>query len=214
MLAKNRNLTVVVYLQGIHEKAKNMESLLSLHSLLQQRINHLIRSHLYDRQLHHAERCPRCGYALRFEGRGYICDFCGYPHMWKMLERDIHGLKKNLNNRVQNLLERIHSNSPAQPIIYYTVAPRPHNLCVACDTSLLAGTRYCPRCGAPQTTTQPHITNQKASRTLAEDDQRVLNYVIDHNGTISLSQAAQDLSMPSHALRSSIERLKTAGFLT
>ena len=169
---------------------------------------------MHDSQLHHAERCPHCRYALRFDGRSYICDYCGYPHMWKMLERDIGGLEKNLNKRVQNLIERIHSNHPPQPIIYYAVAPRPHNPCVACDVSLPAGTRYCPRCGAPQTTTQPHITDQKGSRTLAEDDQRVLNYIIDHNGTISVSQAAHDLSMSSDDLQSSIERLKTSGLLT
>ena len=174
----------------------------------------LIRSQLHNRQLHNPGRCPRCGYALRFDGRGYVCSFCGYPHMWKMMEWDIRGLEKNLNNKVQNLLERIHSNRPPQPIIYYTVAPQPLNPCVACDASLPAGTRYCPKCGAPQTTTQPHITDEKGRRTLTEVDQRVLNYIIDHNGTISLSQAAQDLSMSSNDLQSSIERLKTSGLLT
>jgi hypothetical protein len=118
-----------------------------------------------------------------------------------------------LNKRVQNLLERIQSKRSIQQIIYYAVAPRPYNPCVACGASLPAGTQYCLKCGAPQRTSQPRIADQKGSRTLVEDDRRVLNYIINHDGTISLSQATHDLSMSSDDLKSSIERLKTSGFL-
>jgi DNA-binding MarR family transcriptional regulator len=44
-------------------------------------------------------------------------------------------------------------------------------------------------------------------------DQQVLDYIATHEGTISLSQAAQDLSMSPGALGLTIERLKAAGFL-
>jgi DNA-binding IclR family transcriptional regulator len=44
-------------------------------------------------------------------------------------------------------------------------------------------------------------------------DEQVLDYIAAHNGTISLSQAAQDLSMSHDALRLTIERLKAAGLL-
>jgi DNA-binding MarR family transcriptional regulator len=44
-------------------------------------------------------------------------------------------------------------------------------------------------------------------------DQQVLDYIASHDGTISLSQAAQDLSMSLQALGVTIERLKSAGFL-
>jgi DNA-binding MarR family transcriptional regulator len=44
-------------------------------------------------------------------------------------------------------------------------------------------------------------------------DQQVLDYIATHDGTISLSQAAQDLSMSPGALGLTIERLKAAGFL-
>jgi len=44
-------------------------------------------------------------------------------------------------------------------------------------------------------------------------DHQVLDYIASHNGTISLSQAAQDLAISPEVLGVTIERLKAAGFL-
>jgi hypothetical protein len=45
-------------------------------------------------------------------------------------------------------------------------------------------------------------------------DKRVFDYIVTHNGTISLSQASRDLSLSHDNLQSSIERLKSSGALS
>jgi DNA-binding IclR family transcriptional regulator len=41
----------------------------------------------------------------------------------------------------------------------------------------------------------------------------VLDYIVAHDGTISLSQASKELALPFGALQQTIERLKAEGFL-
>lgn len=44
-------------------------------------------------------------------------------------------------------------------------------------------------------------------------DKRVYDYVLNHGGTISISQGAQELAISSGALTAAIERLKATGVL-
>jgi DNA-binding MarR family transcriptional regulator len=44
-------------------------------------------------------------------------------------------------------------------------------------------------------------------------EKRVLDYIIAHDGTISLSQAAQDLAVTPTVLQLTIDRLKKVGLL-
>jgi len=54
---------------------------------------------------------------------------------------------------------------------------------------------------------------QPANSELHGVDRQVLDYITAHDGTISLSQAANDLAIAQNVLLSSIERLKSGGFL-
>jgi len=60
---------------------------------------------------------------------------------------------------------------------------------------------------------QPPFVSQQNAIPPQGFEKAVLDYVIAHNGTISLSQAAQELRLPQDALQSILERLKEAGFL-
>jgi len=60
---------------------------------------------------------------------------------------------------------------------------------------------------------QPPFASQRNAIPPQGFEKAVLDYIIAHNGTISLSQAAQELRLPQDALQSIIERLKEAGFL-
>jgi len=44
-------------------------------------------------------------------------------------------------------------------------------------------------------------------------DERVYNYIVEHEGTIALSQAAKDLGITVDELNAAIERLKSQGRL-
>jgi predicted ArsR family transcriptional regulator len=71
----------------------------------------------------------------------------------------------------------------------------------------------CPHCGTPQEVPQRDLVPQGSSAQPEGIERNVLDYIIAHNGTISLSQAAQDLTVSPDVLQSVIERLKAAGFL-
>ena len=160
--------------------------------------------------MQHSGRCPRCGYVLRFDGRGYSCDFCGYPHAHDTLTYELHALSRDLKIKAQSVLERIKRPLSRQVFVYYPVAVRP---CVACGVNIAFGTMRCPTCGAPQEIPQRDVVPQGSSAHPGGIERNVLDYIIAHNGTISLSQAAQDLTVSPDVLQSVIERLKAAGFL-
>jgi hypothetical protein len=80
---------------------------------------------------------------------------------------------------------------------YYTTIPRGAMIpCVACGAPIIATAHYCDRCGAPQVTEQSEL------------DERVYDYIVKHEGTISLSQAAKDLGISIEELQAATERLK------
>jgi hypothetical protein len=71
----------------------------------------------------------------------------------------------------------------------------------------------CPNCGAQQETHQTIPTQSRDPGQQGVIERNVLDYIVSHNGTISISQAARDLAVPQNVLQSTIEQLKAAGFL-
>jgi predicted amidophosphoribosyltransferase len=156
-------------------------------------------------------RCPRCGYALRFDGRAYTCDFCGYPRTHRGLGDEFNALERELKARTQGLVEKIKRSWSKQVYVYYPVAVQP---CISCGSYISIGTPLCPNCGANQQYPQRTVTPAVNPSQPEGPERNVLDYIIAHNGTISLSQASQDLALPPERLQSTIERLKAAGFLS
>jgi hypothetical protein len=74
------------------------------------------------------------------------------------------------------------------------------------------GITVCPRCGAKFAAPQPNPPNQAANSPVI-GDQKVFDYIVAHDGTISLSEASKELALPPAALQQTIERLKAEGFL-
>ena len=159
--------------------------------------------------LQHPGRCPRCGYVLRFDGRSYNCDFCGYPRTRGKLSDTVHALENDLRIKAQHLLEKV--SRPRQVFVYYPVAVHP---CASCGVNIALGSIRCPHCGTPQEIPQGEPSSQGRFAQTQGIEKNVLDYVIAHDGTISLSQAAQDLALSPDVLQSTIERLKAAGFLS
>jgi uncharacterized Zn finger protein (UPF0148 family) len=156
-------------------------------------------------------RCPRCGYALRFDGRAYVCDFCGYPNAHRPLTAEFNALERDLRAKAQGVVNRIKRQFSRQVYVYYPVAVQP---CISCGLHISVGTVVCPRCGAYQQIPQRDLTSQVVPAEPEGNEKNVLDYIIAHNGTISLTQAAQDLALPADALQITIQRLKAAGFLS
>ena len=160
-------------------------------------------------------RCPRCGYALTYDGRGYRCEFCGYPRTRQPLMASIRNLERNLRSKAQNLLDSGRSDQYRRMTVQNPYVSR-QQVCGSCGLRTPYGVQACPYCGTPQRTTQgaPQTSPQTGTSPAGQiGDQRVLDYISAHNGTISISQTAKDLSMSPEMLRSTIERLKSAGFL-
>jgi uncharacterized Zn finger protein (UPF0148 family) len=155
-------------------------------------------------------RCPRCGYVLRFDGHGYSCDFCGYPRTHGTLTNTLQSLEKDLRTKAQGFLHRIKRPLSRQVFVYYPVAVQP---CALCGMNIPVGTIRCPNCGTHQEIQQRSPVPERNSTHLDGVERTVLDYVIAHNGTISLSQAAQELALSPDILQSTLQRLKTAGFL-
>jgi len=154
-------------------------------------------------------RCPRCGYALRFDGRKYTCDWCGYPRSQRSLTTTVQSIERNVKNKIQGLIEGFRNQR--QVYVSYPIAARP---CTLCGQSIPLSVSRCPSCG----TLQPHAQTGPLVPTPAAEtsgvDRRVFDYIAGHNGTISLSQASMDLSLPHDVLQSSIDRLKSSGALS
>lgn len=155
-------------------------------------------------------RCPRCGYVLRFDGRSFSCDFCGYPRTRNSVTDTLQGMERNLRFKVQGLVDTMKRSLSRGAYVYYPVAVQP---CISCGVNLLIGTLRCPRCGmAQEAARRPFVSAQPdASQSI---DGVVLDYIIANQGTISFSQASHELRMPQDILQSAIERLKAAGFLS
>lgn len=160
--------------------------------------------------LQRSGRCPRCGYVLRFDGKGFQCDFCGYPQTQSGLTDALQGIERNLKVKFHGVRETMRRAMWREVLVYYPVAVRP---CAGCGVNLPVGTIRCPNCGMVQEIAQPPFVSQRNAIPPQGFERAVLDYVIAHHGTISLSQAAQELRLPQDALQSILERLKEAGFL-
>ena len=141
------------------------------------------------------ERCPRCGYVLRYDTFGYVCNFCGLRGK-RSLTSMISSLERELRGRVENFVQT-HT---------YTYTYPPQNVatqfqsCMFCGVKFPSGNQPCPECG-------------KTPNSLTPLELKVFEYISSHNGTISLSKAAQDLSVSLEMLNQAIERLKATGTL-
>lgn len=157
-------------------------------------------------------RCPRCGYVLTYYGQRYRCNFCGYPSTLQALRDTVQNFERALRFKFNNLLEGERRVRFERLVAQYPFAAR-QQFCGSCGLRIPQGLRNCPYCGTVQTVAQtnpPPATDTDASQT---GDLKVFDYIAAHNGTISLSQGAQDLSISPDALRLTIERLKAAGLL-
>jgi hypothetical protein len=157
-------------------------------------------------------RCPRCGYPLRYDERGYSCGFCGYPNAKPPIVYSIRNLEHNLRSRLQALLDS-KGRQYERMSVHYPSYSRPMTNCLSCGLRIPSGLQVCPYCGAPTNIPPPRPERPPSTAPVAPNDQQVLDYIAAHNGTISLSQAAKDLATTTETLRTAIERLKTLGFL-
>jgi len=162
--------------------------------------------------LHPTGRCPRCGYVLTYDGYRYFCSFCGYPRTRRTLSNAFQDIERNLKARIRNLLEVLKPYTQRQ-ITYYPVNIRLQQRCANCGIGFPGGMLSCPNCGTPRVVIPPTTPAPRTALEPQDLDRRVFDYIISQGGTISISQAAQDLSITQDMLRSSIERLKADGFL-
>jgi hypothetical protein len=159
--------------------------------------------------LQRSGRCPRCGYPVRYNASGYRCEFCGFTNTRPALSGSLRNLERNLRSKVGNLMDKSGPRQYERMTVQYPYASR-QLICVSCGLRIAYGAQVCPYCSAPQSLRQP---GQETSAASIAGDQQVLDYIVAHNGTISISQAAKDLSISPEALRSTIERLKSSGLL-
>ncbi len=157
-------------------------------------------------------RCPRCGYVLTYYGQRYRCNFCGYPGTLQTLKTTVQNFERTLRSKVENLLEGGRRVRFERMAAQYPFADR-QQFCGSCGIRIPQGLQNCPYCGALQNLVQTDLPPSASTDMLQVGDQKVFDYIAAHNGTISLSQGAQDLSVSPDALRLTIERLKAAGLL-
>ena len=158
-------------------------------------------------------RCPRCGYTLRYDRTGYRCDYCGYPNTREPMMARVRRFESDMRTRIQSFIERERSQQYQRMTVQYPPYATRQRLCDSCRLRIPEGSQNCPYCGALQNIPKPNPQQSLTPNPIQPGDQQVLDYIATHDGTISLSQAAQDLSMSPGALGLTIERLKAAGFL-
>jgi hypothetical protein len=84
---------------------------------------------------------------------------------------------------------------------------RKRRICMVCNNIIPEGALFCQKCGASpdvQPTQEP---------TIAPVEQKVYDYIIKHEGVISVSKAASDLGLTVDQLKEITERLKKEGRL-
>lgn len=167
---------------------------------------------LKGERLQSRSRCPRCGYPLRYERGGYVCLFCGFPGTKPPVLNSIRNFERNLRSRLQSFMEKARARPYEKMIVQYPHAIR-HQICISCKQQFPLGFQTCPYCGAAQGIPPPRQENPPPTTPIDPFDQQVLDYVAARNGTISISQAAKDLSMEAEVLRLRLERLKSSGLL-
>ena len=155
-------------------------------------------------------RCPRCGYVLTYNGSAYYCNFCGYPRTQETLAPMLRSLEKKVSDGIQRFLAELKPRMTPQSSYYpVSVIMQP---CMNCGFSFPKMSQICPSCGT-QRAVITQSTPAPSTPEIYNLDRRVFDYISAHEGTISLSQAATDLTITQAALLTSIERLKTGGFL-
>lgn len=157
-------------------------------------------------------RCPRCGYVLTYDGYGYYCTFCGYPRKHPILNKTINTLERNVRAGIHRILNEFKPNEQRY-VTYYPVSVVLQRPCTKCGISFPSVIQICPSCGTSRSTITQAASPAPPSVESVGHDGRVLDYIIARGGTISISQAAQDLSIDQTELLSTIERLKASGFL-
>jgi len=156
-------------------------------------------------------RCPRCGYVLTYSGFAYYCSFCGYPRAQDTLTPTLHSLEKKVRDRIQRFLSELKPRTTPQPSHYpVNVIMQPCNNCGFIFPKMA---QVCPSCGTQRAIVAQNMPAISTTETY-DLDRRVFDYVSAHGGTISLSQAAQDLVITQVNLLTSIDRLKAGGFLS
>ena len=168
---------------------------------------------IVNHTLQPVSRCPRCGYTLRYDRNGYRCDYCGYPNTREPMMARIRRFEHDMRSRVENFVQQERTQQYQRMVVQNPPYATRQRLCDSCRLRIPEGSQNCPYCGALQNITTPNPQQTLNTNAMQPGDQQVLDYIATHDGTISLSQAAQDLSLSPAALGSTIERLKAAGFL-
>jgi ribosomal protein L40E len=78
-------------------------------------------------------------------------------------------------------------------------------ICGSCGNNVPKGATFCEKCGASMTPVTP--------TQLPSLDEKVYDYILKHEGTISLSEASTELGIPIIQLKEMTERLKKRGLL-
>jgi ribosomal protein L40E/ribosomal protein L37E len=172
----------------------------------------IVHNKLKGERLRSPGRCPRCGYPLRYDRGGYMCEFCGFPGTRSSLLNSIRNFERNVRSKMNSLMEKSRARPYERMIVQYPYAMR-QQICVSCKLRIPPGIQSCPYCGTPQVLPQPRQEPSSTTMTIDPVDQEVLDYIAARNGTISISQAAKDLSIDPGALRLRLERLKSSGLL-
>jgi len=175
-------------------------------------LSRLTHKELKGERLQPPSRCPRCGYPLRYDRGGYMCEFCGFPRTRSPLLNSIRNFERNVRVRMESLMEKSRARTYERMVVQYPYAMR-QQTCVSCKLRIPEGLRTCPYCGAPQAIPQQRQEASATTPIIDLLDQEVLDYIAARNGTISISQAAKDLSIDPGALRLRLERLKSSGLL-
>jgi hypothetical protein len=91
---------------------------------------------------------------------------------------------------------------PLQPVSKASGVGGEMQICGTCGTRIPKGATFCQKCGAPTTA---------AERNPLED--KVYDYIVKHEGVISISKASEDLGITAEQLKQASEALKKKGRL-
>ena len=83
--------------------------------------------------------------------------------------------------------------------------------CKYCGAEISGKDAFCPRCGKSLREEEVRVTTVAMPPTTL--DEKVYNYIADHGGVISWTQAAKDLKISVEELQAATERLKKSGKL-
>jgi len=102
--------------------------------------------------------------------------------------------RRGVSDRAQPMPSRLTSvSAPASPIVM--------QVCITCGNSVPKGA-FCEKCGAPMEA--PAVSSL---------DEKVYDYIVKHEGVISLSTASAELGIPIEELKTITGRLKNQGRL-